>query len=359
VFAGAGGTIGIGFAHAGATALAAFFAEGSNKITAGVAVLSGVALGIVPAMRVARLAPANVLKGGSRGITGSRGSLRLGRALVVVQNRIIHRAARRGGHTGATCSARPAGSTCKPRFSRRSDGYRAVYDYTPTRSRDGPAKFLEGYTGYLQGRRLLRLRAFFQPARGLIEVGCWMRARRYFFKALDSDQQRMGPALHLIRRVYGVEETSQVSARHPGGSVAEESGCEGGALGAEPVGGADPLSPGRRSGDRQWRHRAGKSGHRHRRGNWTFFGSDNGGKRAAVLLSFIAMCKRNAVKPFAWFREVLSRIAAHPIHRIEELLPHNWKPLAATAQAEIQISTVHAPARSHPAGRFTRRCPQS
>jgi transposase len=69
------------------------------------------------------------------------------------------------------------------------------------------------------------------------------------------------------------------------------------------------------------------------RGNWTFFGSDNGGKRAAVLLSFIAMCKRNAVEPFAWFRDVLSRIAAHPIHRIEELLPHNWKPLAAAAQA--------------------------
>ena len=69
------------------------------------------------------------------------------------------------------------------------------------------------------------------------------------------------------------------------------------------------------------------------RGNWTFFGSDNGGKTAAVLLSFIATCKRNAVEPFAWFRDVLSRIAAHPIHRIEELLPHNWKALATTSQA--------------------------
>jgi transposase len=34
------------------------------------------------------------------------------------------------------------------------------------------------------------------------------------------------------------------------------------------------------------------------RGNWTFFGSDNGGKTADVLLSFIAMCKRNAAGPF-------------------------------------------------------------
>jgi hypothetical protein len=51
------------------------------------------------------------------------------------------------------------------------------------------------------------------------------------------------------------------------------------------------------------------------------------------LLSFIAMCKRNAVEPFVWFRDVLSRITKHPVHRIDELLPHNWKPLGAAAQA--------------------------
>lgn len=69
------------------------------------------------------------------------------------------------------------------------------------------------------------------------------------------------------------------------------------------------------------------------RGNWTFLGSDKGGKTAAVLLSFIAMCKRNAVEPFAWFRDVLTRIATHPIHRIQELLPHNWKTLATASSA--------------------------
>jgi transposase len=57
------------------------------------------------------------------------------------------------------------------------------------------------------------------------------------------------------------------------------------------------------------------------RGNWTFFGSDQSGRTAAVLMSFIARCKRNRVEPFAWFRDVLSRIAAHPVNRIAELLP--------------------------------------
>jgi transposase len=49
-----------------------------------------------------------------------------------------------------------------------------VFDYTPTRARDGPAKFLEGYTGYLQADAYSVYDAFFKPARGLIEVGCMM-----------------------------------------------------------------------------------------------------------------------------------------------------------------------------------------
>ena len=65
------------------------------------------------------------------------------------------------------------------------------------------------------------------------------------------------------------------------------------------------------------------------RNNWMFFGSDQGGRTAAVLRSFTASCQRVQVEPFAWFKDVLSRIATHPIHRIAELLPHNWQPIQA------------------------------
>src|SRR5689334_10537656 len=47
-----------------------------------------------------------------------------------------------------------------------------VYDYTPTRSRAGPAKFLEGYKGYLQADAYYD--AFFKSERRMTEVGCWM-----------------------------------------------------------------------------------------------------------------------------------------------------------------------------------------
>ena len=49
-----------------------------------------------------------------------------------------------------------------------------VYDYTPTRSRAGPAKFLEGYKGYLQADAYSVYDAFFKSERGMTEVGCWM-----------------------------------------------------------------------------------------------------------------------------------------------------------------------------------------
>ena len=62
------------------------------------------------------------------------------------------------------------------------------------------------------------------------------------------------------------------------------------------------------------------------RNNWMFLGSDNGGRTAAILFSFIASCQRHDVEPFAYLRDVLTRIASHPHHRLAELLPGKWKP---------------------------------
>jgi hypothetical protein len=85
-----------------------------------------------------------------------------------------------------------------------------LYDYTQTRARAGPEEFLKGYRGRLQADAYGGYDAFFKdPARGLIEVACWSHARRYYFKALDSDQARMGPALSLIAQLYRVEEQAR------------------------------------------------------------------------------------------------------------------------------------------------------
>jgi hypothetical protein len=64
------------------------------------------------------------------------------------------------------------------------------------------------------------------------------------------------------------------------------------------------------------------------RKNWLFAGSDTGGERAAAILSLIETAKLNGLDPEAWLRDVLVRIADHPINRISDLLPWNWTPHA-------------------------------
>jgi len=62
------------------------------------------------------------------------------------------------------------------------------------------------------------------------------------------------------------------------------------------------------------------------RKSWLFAGSDRGGQRAAAMYSLIGTAKLNDVDPQAWLADVLARIAEHPAHRIDELLPWNWLP---------------------------------
>jgi transposase len=63
------------------------------------------------------------------------------------------------------------------------------------------------------------------------------------------------------------------------------------------------------------------------RKSWLFCGSDRGGYRAAVMYSLIVSAKMNDVDPQAWLTDVLARIAEHPVQRLDELLPWNWRSL--------------------------------
>jgi len=61
------------------------------------------------------------------------------------------------------------------------------------------------------------------------------------------------------------------------------------------------------------------------RKSWLFAGSDRGGQRAATMYSLIVTAKMNDVDPQAWLADVLARIAAHPIQKLDDILPWKWK----------------------------------
>lgn len=230
-----------------------------------------------------------------------------------------------------------------------------VYDYTATRERAGPEEFLRQYRGYLQADAYVAYDSFFlKPERGMVEVGCWAHARRHVHQALDNDPSRMRTLLLMIAELYRVEKLARERAL--GGEdlrLMREQG-------ARPVLKKlhaylreiqEQLLPKSEAGQavnyilKNWTALTRYCDHpdlsidnnhteRSLRGwavgrnNWTFFGSDRGGKTAAVLKSFVASCELVKVDPFAWFQDVLSRIAWHPMTRLDELLPHRWAALA-------------------------------
>ena len=61
------------------------------------------------------------------------------------------------------------------------------------------------------------------------------------------------------------------------------------------------------------------------RKNWLFVGSERAGRRAAILTSLVASCKNNLVEPWAYLRDIFTRLA-HPTSasQLTELLPDVW-----------------------------------
>ena len=63
------------------------------------------------------------------------------------------------------------------------------------------------------------------------------------------------------------------------------------------------------------------------RKNYLFAGSHEAAQRSAMLYSLMGTCKLHDINPFIYFKNVLERIALHPVNKVNELLPYNWKAL--------------------------------
>ena len=242
----------------------------------------------------------------------------------------------------------PAGSTDPPAV---------LFRYSPDRKGERARQHLKDFRGILQADGYAGFQELYERAdEPLIEAACWAHARRKFFDihaATDSpialealerigalykieseirgkppevrNAERQARALPLLNELHAwlhatVRKLSKKSdlARAIGYTLSRWTAltryCEDGCLEIDNNAAERAL-------------RAVALG----RKNYLFAGSDAGGERAAAFYSLIGTAKLNGLDPEAYLREVFTRIAEHPINRIEDLLP--WNLLSPAADA--------------------------
>lgn len=228
----------------------------------------------------------------------------------------------------------------------------SVFDFTDSRRRDGPQRFLRGFRGYLQADAYGGYDGIYLESKGaIVEVACWAHARRYWHEAQSTDPTRAHEALGYITRLYQIErECENASAadrlaarkKHARPILAamkswlDEHSRR--ALPKSPIGQAftytlnqwEPLNRYTEDGDvtidNNKSERTVKLCALGRKA-WLFVGSRLGGERAAVLFTLIASAKANQVEPYAWLRDVFTRLPSidpADTESLDELLPDRW-----------------------------------
>ena len=233
-----------------------------------------------------------------------------------------------------------------------------VYDYTPSRSRDGPAKWLSGYEGYLQADAYGGYDGIFH-SQHVTEVACWAHARRKFYDAQDSDGQRAAQMLTLLGELYAVEREAKdaddmirLALRRQRSApvlakIKQWLDAEG-----EIVLPRSPMAAAITYAQNQWQalttyatqgflnidnnasERALKRVAIGRK-NWLFAGNDAAAGNHARLWSLIASAERHGVDPQRYLTSVLAKISQTPRPQLDQFLPDIWR---AADAAEPQPS---------------------
>lgn len=223
-----------------------------------------------------------------------------------------------------------------------------VYDFTEGRAGEHARAFLCDWRGKLICDDYVGYKKSFTE--GITEIGCMAHARRKFFDLhVASKSQLAEQALKYIGMLYDTErQVKDLDAEHRRRWRGEHAKPVADALHAwmlaqrvrVPDGSATAkaldyslkrwvaltryLDDGQLPIDNNWienQIRPIAIG----RANWLFAGSLRAGKRAAAVMSLIQSAKLNGHDPYAYIKDVLTRLPTHKASQIDELLPHNWR----------------------------------
>ena len=251
----------------------------------------------------------------------------------------------------------------------------AMFYYARNRRGEHPQAHLAGYSGILQADAYDGYGKLYQGDRKpgpIREAACWVHARRPFFAMADIEENArrraagkkeipLSPiAIEVVRRIDALFEIERtINGKSAAARLAVRQKLSRPLVEALQVYLREQLARLSRGPDlakainyilKRWpaftlflddgrvclSNNAAERGLRGialGRKSWLFCGSDRGGERAAAMYSLIITCKMNGVDPQAWLADVLSRIAGHPAHRLDELAPWNWKPQALANSA--------------------------
>jgi len=237
----------------------------------------------------------------------------------------------------------------------------AAFFYSRDRGGEHPEQHLAGYAGLMQADAYAGFNRLYEAGRKpgpIVEAACWAHGRRKFFdlarlnKAPIAEDAvaRIDALFAIEREINGLTPEQRVDVRHDRsrplvialqawlreqrGRVSKNS--ETGKAIDYSLKRWDALTrfldDGRlcmsnNAAERELRAIA--VGRR----NWTFAGSDEGGRRAAAIYTLIATAKLNDIDPQAWLADVLARINDHNVQRLDQLLPWNWNAMPTTLAA--------------------------
>src|SRR5450631_625280 len=226
-----------------------------------------------------------------------------------------------------------------------------LFDYQPSRGREGPSELLKNFQGHLQTDGYAAYNIF-KEQKDVTLLHCMAHARRKFIEAEQNDTVRSRYALEQIQQLYAIErkatdkqlsdldvlklrQQEAIPILESLGKWMQQAYVE--VLPKSAIGKALAYSierwkqlmiyttDGKLNIDNSPVERAIRPVAIGRK-NYLFAGSHEAAQRSAMLYSLMGTCKLHGVNPFDWLKNVLEVLPSHPINKIQELLPYNWKP---------------------------------